>query len=103
LAASLPASGVHFINSEGEEVVKGVGQVSAECKGTVAEPSAEPGNLCVYVKAAAIGETVKGDSAAIYTFTFEEGASTTGAIAAFEFTNGAEGQGTFAVTAPAAS
>jgi hypothetical protein len=104
LAAPLPASGVHFINSAGEEVVKGVGQASAECKGTVAEPSAEPGNLCIYSIPATIGEFVKGDSSEIYTFAFEEGAGTTGAIATFaNFANGANGQGTFAVTAPAAS
>jgi hypothetical protein len=104
LAAPLPASGVHFINSKGEEVVNGVEKASAECKGTVAEPSAEPGNLCVYTSPPALGEGVKGESTTIFNFAFEQGAGTTGAIAAFaNITNGAEGQGTFAVTAPAAS
>jgi hypothetical protein len=51
LGAPLSASSVHFINAAGEEVPSfgGTPQASAECHGTAVQPTAEPGNLCVYL------------------------------------------------------
>ena len=40
---------LHFIDSEGKEVVGGNQVTSTECLGSVSEPTAEPGALCVYV------------------------------------------------------
>ena len=100
LAADLPASGVHFINSTGMEVIHKVEQTSGECKGSVAEPSAERGNLCIYMFPALNRAPVIGDSANIFSFKFEEGASRVGALALFPgSTTTVEGQGTWAVTA----
>jgi hypothetical protein len=51
LAAGLPAENVHFINLAGKEVVEvGVTENVSHpaCPGTVEEPSAAPGHLCVY-------------------------------------------------------
>jgi hypothetical protein len=103
LAAALPASGVHFINGGGKEVVAGVEQASTKCQGNVEVPTAEPGNLCIYsVRETFFGKAVAGDSTEIYNFNFEGGSGTAGALATFgtSVPNGAEGQGTFAVTAP---
>ncbi len=79
LKASLEAAHVHFIEEAGNEV--GTGTPPTECgtpAGTVAEPKASPGNLCVY-------ETH--DTAVEYEGIIqaasskqEEGASTTGAL-----------------------
>jgi hypothetical protein len=49
LAEPLPGENVHFINEEGEEQLgPGNAVPSTACTGTPAQPTAEPGNLCVY-------------------------------------------------------
>jgi hypothetical protein len=49
LTSELPASSVHLILKNGEEFNSAFEEVPpAECLGTVAAPSAEPGNLCIY-------------------------------------------------------
>jgi len=55
LASELSAEGVHFVAQSGEEIVYNVGTgkteskgKSANCPGTVTEPKALKGNLCVY-------------------------------------------------------
>lgn len=92
---------VHFINAAGEEVVNGavgIGEPTVDCLGTVAAPTAKPGNLCVYTGAAtglaAGSEQIR--SAA----TGANGASVAGAQISANVTAGAEGYGTWAVTAP---
>jgi hypothetical protein len=51
LSAALEEGAAHFINASGEEVfgsVEGETRVSTVCTGTVENPKAQPGNLCVY-------------------------------------------------------
>lgn len=104
LAEPLGSTGVHYINYKAEEVV-GEGnpnQPSTACKGTVAKPTAEPGNLCVYAAEAVIAaHTIETSSSSIFSLAFEAGAGTTGALATFSpLENGSEAFGTWAVTAP---
>lgn len=97
LAKPLGETQVHYINTEGkEETILGTSPQTV-CKGTVEEPSAEPGNLCVYE-----GEV---DNAHIFfVLALGEdlpGASTAGARAWFVTagTGEASGRGTWALTA----
>jgi hypothetical protein len=91
---------IHFINIENEEVTPQGPKVSTECKGTVEEPSAEPGNLCIYSQALGANTSLfktlvtqnpeKGAE--------EPGAGTTGALLVFKVTaEEEEGDGTWAV------
>jgi hypothetical protein len=50
LSAPLSQKGsAHFIETEGNEIdLNGKKVQSSTCKGTVAQPTAEPGNLCIY-------------------------------------------------------
>lgn len=48
LAEPLVASNVHFIDENGEELEGEEVRPSVACTGTAAEPTAEPGHLCVY-------------------------------------------------------
>jgi hypothetical protein len=94
LAAPLPPAHGHYINGEGLEVNIEEEEVpSTACKGTAEAPTAEPGNLCIYahpnfVKKAFIG------SAGI-----ENIVGRTGATMNIGAELGAEGAGTWAVTA----
>jgi hypothetical protein len=94
---------VHFINVAGEEEF-GLGEhikasVVGACLGTVAEPTATSGNLCVYA-----GFLLRAETANIAILKPEggpepEGAGRTGAIQEFILGAGeAEGRGTWAVT-----
>jgi hypothetical protein len=77
------------------------------CLGSVAEPTAVPGALCIYT--AKFGTTVEpGNPSGLFKLASgeEEGVSTTGVLMYFEFPEkleaGDHSSGTFAVTAPAA-
>ena len=104
LAAPLGVGHVHYINPAGKEVIF-EGEVkevtSTRCLGKASEPTAEPGDFCVY--AARESESL-GYSQAIQNPATpgEEGtAGTTGALEYPTVTGSkAEGQGTWAVTAP---
>jgi hypothetical protein len=91
LKKALGASNVIYVKP-GEPAPSG-------CKGTVAEPEAEPGNLCVFSQG---GQAVNMASGTIHDTTFAIGASTTGAFVIVS-TSAAEeptvGVGTWAVTA----
>jgi hypothetical protein len=66
----LNASQVHYINSAGKEITGGNrGVPSASCSGSAEEPTARPGNLCVY-ETATLGVVYVGE------VNEEEGAST---------------------------
>jgi hypothetical protein len=77
------------------------------CTGSVAEPTAVPGALCIYTSN--FGTTFEpGNPTKVFKFASgeEEGVSTTGALTYWEFPEslavGAHSSGTFAVTAPEA-
>ena len=59
LAGPLDGAHVHFIDQFGKEVFFENGEAKeldpTECLGTVAEPTATPGNLCVYTRQLALG------------------------------------------------
>ena len=105
-----PQCAVHYINSAGEEIVNSTTkhEHSAECKGNVAEPAAEPGNLCVYASGPIQASLpLEGESEGFFSFTFAQGTGKTGAIVSFSAHNlskttaeEAENFGTWAVTAP---
>jgi hypothetical protein len=120
LEHALSFKNVHFIYTNGEELLIGenaeedliVEQVpSQECKGTAAEPTAQPGNLCVYatVMTGALAE-IEPFTAGIKVTSSEignpggaggGGAGKTGAhISITLYTGATEGWGTWAVTAP---
>jgi hypothetical protein len=94
-----PKNQVHYIDSEGMEVVNSLQLVPnpPACPGTVVKPKAEPGNLCIY------GHREDGGLATANEFIVDPskgalGASTSGATIAFLAT-GRNGSGTWAVTA----
>jgi hypothetical protein len=105
LNSTLPASGAHFINPSGKEVIEGSGEklteevVSVACTGSAAEPKAKPGNLCIYAHEVENVLTISG----LFTQnpgTREDGVGTTGALQEFVVTAvEAKGYGTWAVTA----
>ncbi len=81
----------HYINGNGEEVTEaGLVPNTGACKaGTTTNPTAEPGNLCVYANGGLEMEFLISKT------------GRTGAIASFAVTgNYGEGSGTWAVTAP---
>ncbi len=101
LAAALGATKVHYIDAAGEEVSEfgAKKEPSTVCTGTAADPTADPGHLCVYEAAVASGLGMN-------EFIFQagspgtEGASKSGAeIALYGVNEGDGGSGTFAVTA----
>lgn len=111
LAAALDANHVHFLESVGgeyKEVVfnEGTGEVetvaSPNCTGTAEAPTAAAGHLCIYAQV-----SFPKNSLIVTNFSILDpgsgafGAGKTGArVKALEVTAGAEGSGTFAVTAP---
>jgi hypothetical protein len=106
LSEPLDVTGVHYLNHAGKEVKFNTATSSLEevtstaCKGTVAAPSAEPGNLCVYTGKqfeflAASNFSLKNSA------TTTEGASIAGAAFAVSAEKvNSSGFGTWAVTAP---
>lgn len=104
LVDELPATNVHYINAANKEVI-GPGEEAGEqvtstvCTGTVAEPLADPGHLCVYT--GEIFNAVLINAFIVKAAASEpSGASTSGAVLKF-FLSGAaaNGVGTWAVTA----
>jgi hypothetical protein len=95
----------HYINSEGKEINDEEEPVeSTACKGTVAEPSATPGNLCVYEGSTkSVISTISNLS--IRNRFLPAGSviiaavGRTGALLEFEVKPEADGYGTWAVTA----
>jgi Collagen triple helix repeat (20 copies) len=81
LASPLPEAAVHYINPAGAEVTKtGENVPSTACLGSVEDPDAEPGNLCVYA-GKATGVSFLNSGALKKAKTPEQpGASTAGAI-----------------------
>jgi hypothetical protein len=104
LSKSLDGSHVHLINSSGEELhFEKPATAPTECGspvGTVLEPKAEPGNLCVYI--ASLSEAA-GFSEGIVNPEGARGAGATGAlltVAGLPAEHLESGHGTWAVTAP---
>jgi hypothetical protein len=103
LSQPLPKGSGHFISTSGKEInSKGEEVESAACKGSASEPTAEPGNLCIYAKM--LSETAPNDTEILDPANGVEGVGKTGAL----FSVGSrlqEGEpysayGTWAVTAP---
>jgi hypothetical protein len=100
LAAELEASQVHYIKANGKEIKPPFEEVEPEqCPGTVTEPKANAGNLCIYTfeleNGLAYYKSMKNPA------TGEEGAAMTGVdFEVFATGNGLKGMGTWAVTAP---
>jgi hypothetical protein len=97
-------SHVHYINAAGKEVIGGNEVTSSACLGSVTEPEATPGDLCVY-ETFAFNVSVKSESIADPSVfkegTFPVGAGRTGATLVVGSTSTtAVAAGTFAVTAP---
>jgi hypothetical protein len=96
---------VHYINSGGDEVTESAGELPAPaaCSGTAEDPTAAPGNFCMY---AGYEAGTKTNSSKIHrAVRFVLGVSTAGAIEEFETTGPgsiAQTWGSWAVTAPAA-
>lgn len=88
LAEELPASNVHFVSSP-----------TAECDGTLENPTADPGHLCVY-QGALIGFSMEGIVKS--NVVGGPGASRSGAVINFYPSGSNDGlaAGTWAVTAP---
>jgi hypothetical protein len=115
LASSLSAERVHYIDPAGKEVIEVTNNESEEkeivevtstkCQGKVDEPTAEPGNLCVYALEAANVSSTSEDIVNPGSFTPPKinvtGAGATGAFQVFYPTSssGVNGYGTWAVTA----
>jgi len=100
LAHALAEGDAHFINEKGmEEPEHGVEVASTACLGTVAEPKATSGNLCIY--AVSVQNLESSNNAIANPATIEAGAAgTTGAVMQ-AVTRGAgslSGWGTWAVT-----
>jgi len=103
LPGPLDASHVHYINAAGKEVPSpGEEVTSTACLGKASEPSAEPGNLCIY----AGRETFLLITNSVILDPAPEGADKSGASVAGAFIRvhrteeEGQGYGTFAVTAP---
>jgi hypothetical protein len=97
---------VHFINSGGDEVTESAGALPkpAACNGTAEDPTAAPGNFCVYEDE---GDSLGTNSSKIHAI-HSGGAGlpsvgTTGAVEVFVVEgSAADAWGSWAVTAPAA-
>ncbi len=114
LAAELDAAHVHAISPGGLEYVWDAEAFEAEeippasCHGSAADPTADPGHLCVYVgrvtdevsPGGAVGP-VKFSEPIRHLTDLQPGASTAGAMLRLHVKFGSNGSGTFAVTAPA--
>jgi hypothetical protein len=101
LAAPLGEGHAHFINEKGLEVdLVGKEVTSTECKGSAAEPTAEPGNLCVYTRFLSVPTGAVG-SGNISGMEGNPGASKAGAILQLVEAGKSQGFGTWAVTAAA--
>jgi hypothetical protein len=102
LARALDGTQVHYIGGSGSQ--------SSECPGTVEEPEAKPGNLCVYQSSVAIGVKRVGGEVQVEIFPANSGpkvlggttvgAGASGALVFFEAEEEGVGWGTWAVTAP---
>jgi hypothetical protein len=103
---------VHFITTTGEEIGGLKETQSKACKGTAAEPTAEPGNLCLYEQERALlgveheeGDIIITSPGTPFPVAFPQesasGAGTTGAIIYFkgESETANFGYGSWAVTA----
>lgn len=100
LATPLDSGHVHFLNKAGKEVVNGEEKTSTVCLGSVAQPSAAVGHLCVYSGEGA-GVTGSNERIADPTNVFAgSGAGTAGAVLKLELGEQHLQSGTFAVTAP---
>jgi Collagen triple helix repeat (20 copies) len=96
-------SAVHYINSAGNEVILNeefeLEEIeSTKCLGEAAAPTAVSGNLCVYAASAANATTFSGRIRKASSPGGEPGADTAGAHLDFLVTEGAGGNGTWAVT-----
>jgi Collagen triple helix repeat (20 copies) len=97
-------SHVHYINAAGKEVIGGNEVTSSACLGSVTQPKATPGNLCVY-ETFVFNANIKSESIAnpsVFELgSFPVGAGRAGATLVVGTTSGtAVAAGTFAVTAP---
>jgi hypothetical protein len=97
-------SHVHYINAAGKELIGGNEVTSSACLGSVTEPEATPGDLCVY-ETFAFNVSAKSESIADPSVfeggTFPVGAGRAGATLVVGATaTTAIAAGTFAVTAP---
>jgi hypothetical protein len=105
LAAPLSGqSHVHYINAAGKEVIGGNEVTSSACLGSVTQPKATSGNLCVY-ETFAFNANMKSEGIADPTVfelgTFPVGTARTGATLVVGTTSTtAVAAGSFAVTAP---
>lgn len=106
LATGLGPQSVHYVNTSDEYVVEREFVHAALCPGSVAEPKAVPGNLCVYYGALETTNSIEEEQAiALHGLnasgSFEGGAGTSGAImTVFGVPAGGHGWGSWAVTAP---
>jgi hypothetical protein len=105
LELALGETAVHLIGSNGKEVVEGGTEVTpTKCLGSAGAPSAEPGNLCVYVgvlQQASPGITFGPFVNKNMIGTLDGGlvgASTAGAVLKFKVETGGQGSGSWAVT-----
>ncbi len=96
---------VHYIDSGGDEVTESAGALSAPaaCSGNAEDPTAAPGNFCMYEDTPEIGDAQTNSSKIRPTGHINPGVGTAGAVVEFEIT-GSRGvvRGSWAVTAPAA-
>lgn len=109
LSAALPESQVHFIiNEKDEEIVGSHGEYevipSKACTGTVEDPAATAGNLCVYAREGSVSapeEPTEGRFTDLRTpGSYRLGAGTVGAVITFAASSETDaGYGTWAVTA----
>jgi hypothetical protein len=108
LGAPLDAGDVHYLNEAGKEVILNAAQngleevTSTECLGNVADPTAKPGNLCVYTGKELGFLALGGNNGSLKDpSTNTAGASTAGAVFGAEASAvNSRGFGTWAVTAP---
>jgi hypothetical protein len=94
IGETLDADHVHYVNEAGEEELNGTASPSTECLGTVAEPTATPGNLCIYTGFSQMQFFRIFNPATLQV----GGASETGALLAMKTNEGNFSWGTFAVT-----
>ena len=96
----------HFISIGGKEILEGKERTSTACTGNAAEPTAAPGNLCVYAtqmeNLALYSEAIK-TAGALPQAAEPMSVGSTGATALFgvsDATEPVDATGTWAVTAP---
>jgi hypothetical protein len=108
LASALDKEHTHYVFPNGKEKVlvlepsPGFEEVtSTACTGSAAEPTATPGNLCIYEKAVTSTEQIVSNGGILKAGGSGEGAATAGAYFEAQATaSNARGVGTWAVTAP---